>query len=58
MVDRAIDRGEVPAGTESRPALELLVAPLLFRVLATGEPLTKRLADRLADSVVRVVRPA
>jgi AcrR family transcriptional regulator len=55
MVDRAVARGEIPAGADPRLALELLVAPLLFRVLTTGEPLTATLADQLADLVVKAV---
>jgi AcrR family transcriptional regulator len=53
MVERAIARGEVPEGTDSRSLLELLIAPLHFRMQATGEPLGIGLADYLADLVVR-----
>jgi hypothetical protein len=53
MVHRAVARGEVPVGTDPRLVLELLVAPFLFRVLATGESLRAGLAHQLADLVVR-----
>ncbi|MCU1639984.1 MAG: transcriptional regulator [Nocardia sp.] len=53
MVERAVARGEVPEGTDSRSVLELLIAPLHFRMQATGEPLGIDLADHLADLVVR-----
>jgi AcrR family transcriptional regulator len=48
IVDRAIERGELPADTDARLALEMLVAPLHFRVLLTGEPLTDTIPERLA----------
>jgi AcrR family transcriptional regulator len=56
MVERAVDRGEVPAGIDPRLALELLIAPLTFRVLATREPLTTALADQLADLVAQAFK--
>jgi AcrR family transcriptional regulator len=57
IVERAAERGEVAAGTDPRLALELLVAPLTFRLLATREALTSDLAEQLADLVAQAVRP-
>lgn len=37
LVERAIARGELPAGTEPRRLLEVAAAPLFFRTLVTGE---------------------
>jgi AcrR family transcriptional regulator len=55
MVDRAVARGELPPGTDARLALELLVAPLTFRVFTTGAPPPPGLAAQLADLVARAI---
>jgi hypothetical protein len=39
IINRAVTRAEVPAGTDPHELLEFLVAPAYFRVLLTGEPL-------------------
>ena len=51
IVERAIERGELPAGTDSNLIIETLVGPLWLRLLQTGEPITKDLADRVAKLV-------
>jgi AcrR family transcriptional regulator len=56
MVDRAVARGEVPAGTDPRLALEALIGPLNLRALLTSEPLDASLPDRLAAIVVDGIR--
>ena len=38
LVERAIERGELPAGTDPRQFLELASSPLFFRGVITGEP--------------------
>jgi hypothetical protein len=48
IVDRAIDRREVPAGTDPELALELLVAPLHFRKLLTRQPIDDGLVEHMA----------
>ncbi|WP_066907098.1 TetR/AcrR family transcriptional regulator [Millisia brevis] len=40
IVERAVERGEVPATTDIRALLEQVCAPVYFRVLVTGEPIT------------------
>ena len=52
MIARAIARGEVPASTDPRLALEALIGPLHFRALLTREPGDPALAERLAALVV------
>jgi AcrR family transcriptional regulator len=49
MVERAIERGE--AGPEADPGLvaELVIAPIYFRLLLSGEPLDDAFLERLAD---------
>ncbi|MFE3055467.1 TetR-like C-terminal domain-containing protein [Nocardia sp. NPDC059239] len=48
-VDRCVDRGELPAGTDPRLPLETLIAPLQFRTRVTREPIDPQLCVRLVD---------
>jgi hypothetical protein len=57
IVDRAIERREVPADTDARLLLETLVAPLQFRVLVTREAIDGDLSDRLTDLVLDGILP-
>lgn len=52
IVERAIQRGELPETTDPRFVLQLLVAPLHFKVVLTREPLTPDLPERLVDAVL------
>jgi AcrR family transcriptional regulator len=51
IVERAVARGELPAGVDARIVVEALVGPIWFRLLLTGEPLD----DEFLDGVVAVV---
>lgn len=51
VVERAIERGELPPGTDPNLVVETVVGPLWLRLLLTGEPLT----DEFADDVVGLV---
>ncbi len=57
MIDRAVDRGELPTGTDPHTALELLISPLHFRALFTREPVDDAFADRLVDLVLHALTP-
>lgn len=57
VIDRAIERGELPAGTDARLVLEMLVAPLHVRTILTGEPLTEALPEQLVDVLLEGLRP-
>lgn len=48
VVERAIQRGEIPADTAPGEVLRTLVAPLYMRLLVTGEPIDDAVADRAA----------
>lgn len=52
LVERAIERGEIGADTDPRQLLEMAVAPLFFRALILGRPLSKKEINALADRVV------
>lgn len=52
IVDRAIDRREVSAGTDPELALELLVAPLHFRKLLIRQPIDDSLVEHMVDTLL------
>lgn len=56
IVTRAIDRGELPAGTEPKGFIEQLVAPAYFRALVTGDRLDARFVAACVDRAL--VQPA
>lgn len=50
VVDRAVARGEAPAGTDGVDVVRCAVAPLYYRLFVTGETVDEALADRYADA--------
>jgi AcrR family transcriptional regulator len=57
IVERAVARGEVAAGTDPRPVVEAVVGPIWFRMLLTGEPIDDPFLAALVRQVVRGSRP-
>ncbi|MGW6696497.1 TetR/AcrR family transcriptional regulator [Nocardia sp. NPDC055049] len=53
MVARAVERGELPAGTDTRTVVETLIAPIHFRHFLTRESMDERFVDQ---HVIRVIR--
>ncbi|WP_370937032.1 TetR-like C-terminal domain-containing protein [Amycolatopsis sp. cg13] len=53
IAERAIKRGELPEATDPRFVLEMLVAPLHFRIVLTREPLEPDLPERIVDALLR-----
>ncbi|HXY93135.1 MAG TPA: TetR/AcrR family transcriptional regulator [Acidimicrobiia bacterium] len=51
IVERAVARGELPSGTDAHLVLEALIGPLYVRLLLTGEPLDRAVADQVAAAV-------
>ncbi|WP_199038004.1 TetR/AcrR family transcriptional regulator [Glycomyces salinus] len=49
-VERAAERGEVPAATDAAEVVRAVSAPLYYRLLASGEPLEPAAADRAAEA--------
>ncbi|MGW4688353.1 TetR/AcrR family transcriptional regulator [Streptomyces sp. NPDC004244] len=49
VVTRAVERGELPAGTDPAELLKALVAPVYFRLVFTEEPVDETTADRAVD---------
>ncbi len=51
IVERAIERGEVPPDTDPDLVIETLVGPIWLRLLVTGERIDDELADQVAGLV-------
>ncbi|MFJ4668450.1 TetR/AcrR family transcriptional regulator [Kitasatospora purpeofusca] len=56
IVERAVERGELPTGTDTGLALELLCSPLQTRALLGHRPIEPDLPERLADTVLDGLR--
>ena len=53
----AVARGEIPAGPDAGLAADLLLGPLYYRLLVTGEALDTSIAAVLVDAVMGMVQP-
>ncbi|WP_240809928.1 TetR/AcrR family transcriptional regulator [Actinomadura sp. WMMA1423] len=53
---RAVERGEVPEGTDAAEVVRVAVAPLYYRLFITGEPADGRAADRAAAAACAAAR--
>jgi AcrR family transcriptional regulator len=51
MLEAAVDRGELPAGLDRELALDLLIAPMVFRVLIMGGESDDRYLDTLTSAL-------
>ena len=58
IVERAIERGEIPAGTDPRLVIEAVTGPIWFRVLLTGEPIDETFLRALVRHVVAGAKSA
>ncbi len=56
IVERAIERGELPASTDPGLLIEAVVAPIWLRLLLTGEPIDDTLADAVTEMVLTGAR--
>ncbi|OLF16883.1 TetR/AcrR family transcriptional regulator [Actinophytocola xanthii] len=52
IVSRAVDRGELPAGTDAAAVVRAVVAPLFHRLFITREPLDAGVAEQAAEAAV------
>jgi AcrR family transcriptional regulator len=55
-VARAVERGEVPEGTDAREVIRAVSAPLYYRLLASGDPLDEAAAERAAEAALAAAR--
>ncbi len=51
-VTEAVDRGELPPGTDSFEVIRAVSAPLYYRMLTTPEPVDEATADRAATAAL------
>ncbi|MEH1058810.1 TetR/AcrR family transcriptional regulator [Micromonospora sp. CPCC 206171] len=51
VIGRAVERGELPAGTDPDAAVDLIVGPLYWRLAIARTPLTDTYLDTLAEAV-------
>jgi AcrR family transcriptional regulator len=56
VVQRAVDRGELPPDTDPRLVVEMLIAPIHWRVLVRQQPLDPDLPATLATALVDGIR--
>jgi AcrR family transcriptional regulator len=54
LIRGAVDRGQLRPDTDLEVAADLLVAPLFYRVMNTGDPLDDAYLDTVVDNVMRV----
>ncbi|WFB08586.1 TetR/AcrR family transcriptional regulator [Streptomyces sp. LX-29] len=55
-VRAAVDRGELPEGTDAHEVIRAVSAPLYYRLLASGGPLDEAVADRAAEAAAAAAR--
>jgi AcrR family transcriptional regulator len=56
VLRRAVDRGELPAGTDLEMALDLIAAPLYWRLSVRRAPAEPGYLDHVADVVLRALK--
>jgi AcrR family transcriptional regulator len=56
LIGRAIQRGELPAGTDPDAAVDMIVGPLYWRLAVARTPLPEGHLAQLADAVVAALR--
>jgi AcrR family transcriptional regulator len=55
-VTDAVERGELPEGTDARRVIQAVSAPLYYTFLVSGRALTRELADQAADAAIAAAR--
>jgi AcrR family transcriptional regulator len=58
VIERGIARGDLRPETDVRLVHELLVGPILYRLLLSGPPLDRKLTTSLVDAVLDSFSPA
>ncbi|HEY0578025.1 MAG TPA: TetR/AcrR family transcriptional regulator [Pseudonocardia sp.] len=56
ILDRAIERGEIPADTDRELVMDLLAAPVFWRLHARREAITPQYLDSVTDFLIRALR--
>jgi len=58
VLRRGVERGELRADADTRLVTEMLIAPMFFRHVVSGEPLDAAFAARVIDHALAAARPA
>jgi AcrR family transcriptional regulator len=58
IVERAIQRGELPPDTDPHELIGMVAAPIYYRLLVTGEPIDRAVGDRAALAALAAARAA
>ncbi|MDQ0408246.1 TetR/AcrR family transcriptional regulator [Streptomyces sp. NPDC000349] len=53
---QAVERGELPAATDTREVIRAVSAPLYYRLLTTDDPIDEAAADRAAEAAATAAR--
>lgn len=53
IVDRAVERGELPPSTDAKRVIELAIAPLYLRALVTGDPIDAAFVRTIVEAATR-----
>jgi AcrR family transcriptional regulator len=56
IIEAAVGRGELPPDTDARDLVGLVVAPIYYRKLVTGDPVDHSLAARAAHNALTAAR--
>ncbi|GAA2593594.1 TetR/AcrR family transcriptional regulator [Actinomadura fulvescens] len=56
IVTRAVERGELPSGTDAAEVVRTAVAPLYYRLFISGEPVDRDVADRAGSAAFAAAR--
>jgi AcrR family transcriptional regulator len=56
MLNRAVERGEIPAGTDQEVVLDLLFGSAYHRLLHGHQPLTDKFARQVVDMIMTGIR--
>lgn len=56
VITRAVERGELPAGTDPVELLKTLVAPIYFRLLVSADPIGQGTADQAVRITLAAAR--
>lgn len=57
LVERGIARGDLRPRTDPQTVHDLLIGPVYYRLLLTGQPLDRAFARRTVDAVLRAFAP-
>jgi hypothetical protein len=55
LVDKGIERGDLEPGPDYELIHDLLFGPIYYRLLLSGAPLDRGLAERIVDAVLPAI---